>query len=97
MYKTELQILSIGEALIDFIGDDISDSLNKTQSFSKHIGGSATNLALNCAKLGVSTQLIASVGDDEFGQHIIDTINLTGVNTSAIKQVKNIKSIHKSI
>jgi len=92
MYKTELQILSIGEALIDFIGDDISDSLNMTQSFSKHIGGSATNLALNCAKLGVSTQLIASVGDDEFGQHIIDTINLTGVNTSAIKQVKNKKT-----
>lgn len=92
MYEKELQILSIGEALIDFIGDDISDSLSKTQTFSQHIGGSATNLALNCSKLGMKTQLIASVGDDEFGQHIIDAINLTDVNTSAIKQIKNKKT-----
>jgi len=92
MHHTDFQILSIGEALIDFIGDDISHSLSETHTFSQHIGGSATNLALNCAKLGLKTQLIAAVGDDELGQHIIDTINSTGINSSGIKKIKGKKT-----
>jgi len=92
MYPTDLHILSIGETLIDFIGDDISDSLSETHTFSQHIGGSATNLALNCAKLGLKTKLIAAVGDDDLGQHIIDAINSTGINSSGIKRIKGKKT-----
>ena len=92
MYHTDLQILSIGEALIDFIGNDISDSLSNTHTFSQHIGGSATNLALNCAKLGLKTHLIAAVGDDKLGQYIIDTIESTGIKSSGIKRIMGKKT-----
>lgn len=61
MQKTQDAVV-IGDALIDEIHDD--------GGVRELVGGAALNVAVGLRRLGVSTTLIAMVGDDEAGAHI---------------------------
>ncbi|MGB9729357.1 MAG: carbohydrate kinase family protein [Thermoprotei archaeon] len=52
-------------------------------------GGSASNFAVAISRLGVTAGLIASLGDDVFGQLIIDNLKNENVDISHIKIIKN--------
>ncbi|NCP22494.1 MAG: carbohydrate kinase, partial [Zetaproteobacteria bacterium] len=58
MSKNNNDIICVGEALIDFIGDELATNLTQTKSFSKYVGGSPTNVAKNMAQLGFNSTLI---------------------------------------
>lgn len=47
-------------------------------------GGKGANQAVACAKMGADTKLIAKVGDDLFGQTMIDNLGGFGVRTELI-------------
>ncbi|MGI6737333.1 MAG: carbohydrate kinase family protein [Anaerovoracaceae bacterium] len=51
---------------------------------SLRIGGSGRNLALNFARLGAETALVARVGDDFPGHAAIDELAAAGIDTSGI-------------
>ncbi|WP_251451274.1 PfkB family carbohydrate kinase [Microbacterium sp. Marseille-Q6648] len=55
-------VVVIGDALIDELRDD--------SGVREFVGGAALNVAVGLSRLGVSTALIAMVGDDEAGDHI---------------------------
>jgi len=48
----EIDLVALGEALIDFISVEPVDSLFDAHTFQKHQGGSPVNLCVNLAKLG---------------------------------------------
>ena len=48
----DLDLLAIGEALIDFISVEEADRLLDAHTFRKHMGGSPANIAVNVARLG---------------------------------------------
>ena len=48
------------------------------------MGGSCTIFAAQAAKLGLRVAVLGRIGDDAFGQVILDTLNSTGVDTSYI-------------
>jgi len=52
------------------------------------IGGSACNVAVGLAKLGVKAAIISSVGADSEGEQIIERLHDKKVNTEMIHQVK---------
>lgn len=52
------------------IGDALIDEIRDTASVRELVGGAALNVAVGLRRLGVSTTLIAMVGDDEAGAHI---------------------------
>ena len=79
-----MKVLCIGEALIDMICTDINVSLSSGQHFLKKAGGAPANVAAAIAALGGSVSMAAKVGDDPFGQHLIELLNTMGVNTSLI-------------
>ncbi|MEO6188334.1 MAG: carbohydrate kinase [Ginsengibacter sp.] len=79
-----MKILCIGEALIDMICTDTGSSLADGEHFLKKPGGAPTNVAAAIAALGGEVLLAAKVGDDPFGQHLIDTMKDFGVSTSLI-------------
>jgi len=43
-------LISFGEVLIDFISTDYVNALKDASSFSKYLGGSASNIAVNIVK-----------------------------------------------
>ena len=48
-------------------------------------GGDAANTASQAASLGLHTALISCVGDDENGKQLLRSLQLRGVDTSAVR------------
>jgi len=51
MKKKDIDIVCVGEALIDLIGEEMADGLATTKTFHKYVGGSPTNVAINMSHL----------------------------------------------
>lgn len=61
------------------------------------LGGCASNTALNLARLGTAVGVAGCVGDDMFGQFIVDTLTEGGVETSNIHRLAGIHSASSMI
>ena len=77
--------LALGEALIDFISDEVVDSLAEANNFQYFLGGQVTNLTMNMASLGKRVALAACVGDDGFGQFIREKLRQRNVDTTHLQ------------
>lgn len=75
------KILCIGEALIDMICTDTGKSLSAGDNFLKKPGGAPTNVAAAIAALGGKVELAAKVGNDPFGNQLIEVMKSFGVDT----------------
>ncbi len=76
-----MKILCIGEALIDMICTDKGRALSDGENFLKKPGGAPTNVAAAIAALGGSVSLVAKVGTDPFGKHLVQVMKSFGVST----------------
>ena len=63
-----MDLYSIGEMLIDFIPG------NEKDSYIKKAGGAPTNVAIAASKNGLDAGMCCSVGDDDFGRFLLDTL-----------------------
>ena len=63
-------MLTIGRVSVDLYPQQSGVPLSKVQSFAKSIGGSPTNVAVACARLGRRAAVVTRVGDDGFGEYI---------------------------
>lgn len=86
MENKKIDILCIGEALVDFIGHQPDVSLSLTKDYHRYIGGSPTNVAMNMARLGLNATLIATIGKDGLGDYILERLNEVQVNTALIRK-----------
>ena len=83
-----IDILCVGEALIDFIGHQTNVTINDTRDYHRYLGGSPTNVAMNMARLGLKSKMIAAVGDDGFGDYIFERFSEVGVDVLNINRVE---------
>ena len=58
-----IDILCVGEVLIDFIGHQKDVLINNTRDYHRYLGGSPTNVAMNSARLGLKSRMVATVGE----------------------------------
>jgi fructokinase len=63
----DLDLLAVGEAVVDLISVEETDSLQDARTFRVHVGGSPANVARTVARLDGRAALVARVGDDPFG------------------------------
>ena len=82
-----IDILCVGEVLVDFIGHQPGVQINNTRDYHRYLGGSPTNVAMNSTRLGLKSVMVATVGNDGFGEYIFERLNAVGVNTNYIKQL----------
>lgn len=87
--EKKIDIICIGELLIDFIGHEINSPISKIENYTRFLGGSPTNVAINGAKLGLKTALIASCGNDGLGDFMIEKLNENDVITTYIDKKEN--------
>jgi fructokinase len=79
------QVVSFGEALIDFVPTVSGVTLLEAPAFKKAPGGAPANVAVALARLGVSTGFVGQVGDDAFGHFLAQTLRDAGVETTALR------------
>lgn len=68
--STSLEVLAIGRVSVDLYPQQSGVPLSKVQTFEKSIGGSPTNVAVACARLGRRAAVVTRVGNDGFGEYI---------------------------
>ncbi len=82
MDERRFDVLAVGEILVDFIADAGQVSLAEARHFTVFPGGEVTNVALNAARLGGSSMLVARVGGDAFGVFLKQYLQRAGVEIS---------------
>lgn len=80
-----LNILIIGELLIDLITKEYTKNIAEAELFEKHFGGSAANIAMNLSDLGFSPIFLSKVGDDPFGKFIVEKLKSRGMDIGNIQ------------
>lgn len=56
-------------------------------------GGKGANQAVQCAKLGVPTYLVGSVGNDDMGSQLLSELAQYGVNTDYVKRTAELTGV----
>lgn len=85
-------ILTIGRSSIDLYANDIGQSFEDIKSFGAFVGGSPTNIAVGCNRLGLKTALLTGIGDDVVGKFILNFLNKEGVDTQFIPTIQKART-----
>lgn len=82
-----VRIVCIGELLVDMIGRE-EGSLQENPGFEKRAGGAPANVAVAASRLGADVEKVATVGDDEFGNFLVEKLEKEAIDVSHIEQVE---------
>lgn len=85
----EIDIICVGETLIDFIGKQTEEPIENTKDYHRYLGGSPTNVAMNMARLGAKVSMVATVGKDGFGDYILKRLNEGAINTDYVFEIED--------
>ncbi len=77
------RLIAIGEALIDMIPQE-QGAIKDVSSFEPHVGGAPCNVAGAYAKLGGRSSMITQLGQDPFGDKIMEELQSYGIDCSMI-------------
>jgi 5-dehydro-2-deoxygluconokinase len=83
-------VLTIGRVGIDLYPLQDNVGLEDVETFSKSIGGSATNVAIAAAKHGRRTAVITRTGPDAFGRFVHQELTRMGVSDMYISEVPDL-------
>ena len=75
-----MDVVCLGEALIDFVSRERGQTLVTASEYNAATGGAPANVAAGLAKLGRRARMIATVGQDAFGQKILHDLQVVGVD-----------------
>ncbi len=79
--KGDLDLLAVGETLVDFISVEETDWLRNAYTFRKYQGGSPANIAVYAAKLGGQAAVISKTGIGAMAQFLKAELGRAGVTT----------------
>ena len=79
-----LELLTMGRVSADLYPEQVGATLEEATTFRKMLGGSPTNVAVACARLGHRTGVITKVGDDGFGRYVRLALERFGVDTAQV-------------
>jgi 5-dehydro-2-deoxygluconokinase len=80
-----LELVCIGRTCVDLYGEQVGAPLEAVQSFRIYVGGSASNVCIGAARLGLRTAMIARVGDDPLGRFVHATFLQEGVEARGVR------------
>lgn len=80
------RLLAIGEALIDFIPEESGKSLKEVSAFQPAVGGAPANVCGAFQKLGGHSALITQLGNDPFGDKIVEEFEAGQIDCSYVQR-----------
>ncbi|MCY4071594.1 MAG: sugar kinase [Chloroflexi bacterium] len=85
-----VDILTIGEALVEVMRTDIDQPLDRPGPFTgPYPSGAPFIFAVQAARLGMKTAAIGAVGEDAFGDCLRDQLVADGVSVKGLKRIAN--------
>lgn len=88
--QKEFDVVALGELLIDFTSNGISEQGNTL--FEANPGGAPCNVLTILSNLGKKTSFIGKVGNDMFGNMLKNTIENVGINTDNLVLDSNVNT-----
>lgn len=82
------KVYSIGEVLIDFIPEQKGKALKEVDTFEKLPGGAPANVAIAVAKYGGQSSMITKLGEDAFGDYLVDILIENNVEIDKVFRTK---------
>lgn len=76
------KVFCIGELLIDFVAENQGKNLSIAKEFTKKAGGAPANVACAISKLEGKSIFVGCVGDDPFGNFLLNILEENNVDTS---------------
>jgi len=78
-----LDVITIGEAMAMFVATNTGE-LSAVDQFMKRVAGAELNVATGLARLGLKVGWVSRVGNDSFGQFVLDTLKKEGIETAGV-------------
>lgn len=76
-----LDVVAVGELVVDFISVEQTDSLGNATTFRRYLGGPPANMATYVSKLGGTSAVISKTGMGAFGKLLKSALSRHGVIT----------------
>ena len=87
------EVFCVGELLIDFVAENQGSNLSEAVEFTKKAGGAPANVACAIAKLGGKSSFIGCVGNDPFGDFLLDVLKKENVDVSLAQRSKTFTTL----
>jgi 5-dehydro-2-deoxygluconokinase len=79
-----MEAVVLGRVGVDLTPPQPRTSIASATSFVRAVGGYGGNVSVGLARLGVSTAIVAAVGDDGHGEHVRRTLTAEGVDVGTL-------------
>lgn len=86
-----MKIVCIGEILVDMIGQEDA-GLKHNPEFSKRPGGAPANVAVAASRLEADVEIVATVGEDEFGEFLKKKMIQEEIDFSNLREMEDYKT-----
>ena len=78
-----LDVITIGEAMAMFVATETGE-LSQVEHFIKRVAGAELNVATGLARLGLKVSWVSRVGNDSFGQFVLESLKKEGIETAGV-------------
>lgn len=88
--STPFDVITIGRVGVDIYPLQAGVGLEDVETFGKFLGGSATNVAVACARLGRHAAVVTRTGEDPFGRFVHRALRDFGVDDRWVSAVPGV-------
>jgi len=86
-------VITLGELIVEFVSNEIDCGLKKITTFSGPYPSGAPAIFIDQAsKVGAKTKIYGSVGNDMFGESLVNRLRNDGVDTTEIQKLEGIST-----
>jgi sugar/nucleoside kinase (ribokinase family) len=90
-------ITCVGILVADVLGKPVDrlpekGKLGLVENMSLQIGGCAANVVIDLARLGLKSNIIGKIGDDNFGKFLLNILNSQSVDVTGLRIDKNVST-----
>ena len=84
MGNESIELVCAGRLCVDLYAEQVGADLPDADSFRRYLGGSAGNICVGTARLGIRSAMLARVGDDQNGEYLRRALLQAGADTSMV-------------
>jgi 5-dehydro-2-deoxygluconokinase len=90
--RSPYDVVTMGRSGVDIYPQQAGVPLEDVETFSKSVGGSATNVAIAASRYARRSAVVTRTGADPFGRYIVKELDRLGVSTEFIQSIPGLNT-----